>query len=156
MKTAERFLVTVLEGFIALCFVAMFAIVVTLVVLRYVFNESITGANELITVLFVYTTSIGGALAAGKGEHIAIPFAVESLSGRAQRWAGRLSFLAVAFINGSIAWLSMRWIAITGDYLMPTTGLPRVVAQMSIPAGCGIAAIYCLLKAMAPEDGESR
>ena len=44
----------ILEFMVSACFVAIFALVILLVVLRYVFNSSITGANELITVLFVY------------------------------------------------------------------------------------------------------
>ena len=52
----------------------------------------------------------------------------------------------VAAINAIMVWFSFHWISITGDYLMPSTGLPRIVAQLSIPLGCGLATLYCLTK----------
>ena len=43
----------------SICFVGMFSLVVTQVVLRYGFRESIGGANELATILFAYTSALG-------------------------------------------------------------------------------------------------
>jgi len=79
IKTIESILTKMLEGLLAICFLAIVTIVITLVVLRYAFNSSITGANEVITILFVYTTSLGAAVAVGRREHISITFAVECL-----------------------------------------------------------------------------
>ena len=42
MKKLETILTHALEAVVALCFLAIFVIVVTLVVLRYAFNSSIT------------------------------------------------------------------------------------------------------------------
>lgn len=146
MKKFERVLTHILEGVVALGFLAIFVLVVTLVVLRYAFNSSITGANEIITVLFVYTTAIGSAVAVGKGEHIAIRVAVERLPTRLQKTTDAMSLLLVALINGVALWYSLAWIRATGSFLMPSTGLPRMVAQLSIPVGCGLAVLYCGLK----------
>ena len=43
-----------------------------MVFLRYALNQSITGANEIVTILFIYTTAIGAAVSIGKNEHIGI------------------------------------------------------------------------------------
>jgi TRAP-type C4-dicarboxylate transport system permease small subunit len=147
MKKVETILLRTLEAVMALCFLSIFCLVVVLVVLRYFFNSSITGANEIIVVLFVYTTSIGGAIAAGKREHIAIPMLVEKLPEKIRRTLESFGLLLVAVINGVMVWFSIQWIGITGDYLMPSTGLPRIVAQLSVPIGCGLATIYCAIKA---------
>ncbi|SVA10727.1 uncharacterized protein METZ01_LOCUS63581, partial [marine metagenome] len=40
----------------------VFIITLTLVFLRYALNQSITGANEIVTILFIYTTAIGAAV----------------------------------------------------------------------------------------------
>ena len=154
MKQVERILAKFLEGVVACAFLMIFALVVIQVFLRYVLNTSITGANEVIIILFVYTTSIGGALAAGRREHIALTFATEMLPEVVRKLLARTSLLLVAFINGVMVWFSLHWIGITGDYLMPSTGLTRSVAQFSIPLGCGLAAFYCLVKALAPLDPE--
>jgi TRAP-type C4-dicarboxylate transport system permease small subunit len=121
-------------------------IIVTLVLLRYLFSSSITGANELVTILFVYTTAIGAAVAIGRREHIAIPLATETLSLRGQKLAEIIELLLVAIFNAVMFGYSIGWIRITGGYLMPATGLPRVVAQVSVPLGCGLAILYCLFR----------
>ena len=147
MKTTEKFLTSILEGLLAVCFLTILVLVVLQVFLRYVLNTSIVGANEIIIILFVYTTSIGGALAAGRGEHISLTFATEALPEKAQKVLARVCLLLVAFINGAMLWYSLHWIGITGDYLMPSTGLSRWVAQISVPIGCSLATAYCFLKA---------
>ena len=58
MKRLEQILIRVLEISFSICFLVMFALVVTQVILRYVFNESIGGANELATILFAYTSAL--------------------------------------------------------------------------------------------------
>ena len=149
MRKIENRCVNLLEGLLALSLLVMFLLVVTLVIARYVFNAAIPGANEAVTIIFIYTSSIGGALAAGRREHIAIPVLIDRLPGAARRWIDVLGLAAVAFINGVMVWFSFHWIGITGGYLMPSTGLPRIAAQLSIPIGCGLAAVYCAAVAVA-------
>jgi len=148
IQRLERILTRCLEALLIIGFLAIFALVVIQVFLRYVLNTSITGANEVIIILFVYTTAIGGAIAAGKREHIAITFAIDWLPSKARQIIDQLGLLLVAAINAIMVWFSFHWIGITGDYLMPSTGLPRIVAQLSIPLGCGLATLYCLTKAV--------
>ena len=146
IQQLERVLTRWLEALLVIGFLAIFGLVVIQVFLRYVLNTSITGANEVIIILFVYTTAIGGAIAAGKREHIAITFAIDWLPSKARHLIDQLGLLMVAAINAIMVWFSFHWIGITGDYLMPSTGLPRIVAQLSIPLGCGLATLYCLTK----------
>ncbi len=147
MKMLEKRLAALLEALLACGFLAIFILVVIQVVLRYVFNDSITGANEVIIILFVYTTAIGGAIAAGRREHIALTFAIDALSKEKRKIIDVIALSLVALINGVMAYFSLHWIGITGDYLMPSTGLPRSIAQLSIPIGCGLATLYCVVKA---------
>ncbi len=154
IKTIESILTKMLEGLLAICFLAIVTIVITLVVLRYAFNSSITGANEVITILFVYTTALGAAVAMGRQEHISITFAVECLPLGGRKWADAVGLVLIALFNGAMLVYSIRWIGITGDYLMPTTGLPRIVAQLSVPLGCGLAVAYCLLRLVLAFIGE--
>ena len=146
MKKFEKILTHILEGVIAVSFLGIFVLVVMLVVLRYLFNSSITGANEIIMVLFVYTTAIGAAVVLGKREHIAITFAVERLPINWQKVVDTAGLLLIALLNGVMLWYSVEWIQATGSFLMPSTGLPRVVAQLCIPIGCGLAVLFCMLK----------
>jgi TRAP-type C4-dicarboxylate transport system permease small subunit len=154
IRRLEAALSQLLERLMAFCFLAIFLVTITLVVLRYVFNSSITGANELITVLFVYTTSIGAAVAVGKREHIAIPAVVERLPRRLRGAVDALGLLLVAGLNAVFAWQSVTWISVTGSFLMPTTGAPRLAAQLSIPLGCGLASLWCVLRLLLALTGD--
>ena len=155
MQKFESILTRVIEWLLACCLLAMATIVISLVVLRYALNSSITGANEAITILFVYTTALGAAVAIGKREHIAITVATDALGPRGQRIADMLGFALIAVFCGVTFWYSIAWIRVTGGYLMPATQLPRFVAQLSIPLGCSLAILYCLLRLTRPHPEQN-
>ncbi len=134
-----------LEKFLTLLLFVIFAMVVLLVVLRYVFNTTIIGGNEGALIAFVYTTAIGGALAVSKHEHIAIHYFVDLMPKRVQHHLRIFQLVLVAVINFAIIWYSVVWIGRTGGFLMPALQLPQLVAQLSVPIGCGMAFIYCLI-----------
>jgi TRAP-type C4-dicarboxylate transport system permease small subunit len=130
------------------------ATVVLQVILSNCFNSSITGANEIITKLFVYVTTIGAAVAVGKREHIAITFATDRMPTNLRRLVEILGLFLVAVLNMVVVAYSIHWIRITGHYLMPTTQLPRFVAQLSVPIGSAIAILFCLVRMFSPAECE--
>ena len=146
LEKAERVLTRVLEAIASLCLLAILVLIVVLVTLRYVFNAGIVGANKFATILFVYTTAIGAAVAIGRREHISVDFLVEKLGPGLRRWADVGALLCVAVINGVLLWQSFQWISVTGSSIMPATLLPRVLVQVSVPVGCGLAIFYCFVR----------
>ena len=151
-------LTRLLEGLLAALIFGMFAMVITLVVLRYVFTTTIIGGNEATIVAFIYTTAIGAGIALSRDEHIAVTYFVEKLSPPVQRYLLRLRLLLLVIINVVIAVYAVIWIQKTGGFMMPTLGAPQWVAQMSVPLGCGLSAFYCLCRlvgksGIGPSDG---
>jgi TRAP-type C4-dicarboxylate transport system permease small subunit len=147
-------LIRLLELAMAVGLFAIAATVVLQVILSNCFNSSITGANEIITKLFVYVTAIGAAVAIGKREHIAITFATDRLPTNLRRLVEILGLFLVAVLNLVVVAYSFHWIRITGHYLMPTTQLPRFVAQLSVPVGSAIAILFCLVRMFSPAECE--
>ena len=145
LSAIEKTLSKTLERFLTLLLFVIFATIVLLVVLRYVFNTTLIGGNEGALVAFVYTTAIGGALAVAKQEHIAINYFVELMPARIHRHISILQLVLMAIINCAIVWYSIAWIGRTGGFLMPALQLPQSVAQLSVPIGCGLATLYCLI-----------
>ena len=146
MSRFERRLLKFLETLMA-CTVLIIALTVVLqVALNFFWNSSITGANEVITKLFVYVSTIGSAVVIGRQEHISITFAVEKLPRAALPTfrVGRL--LAVALLNAMVVIYSFPWISVTGGYLMPITQLPRIWAQVAVPVGAGLSVLFCVLQ----------
>lgn len=135
-----------LEGVIALLLVVIWLIVAALVALRYVFNSSIPGANEVVTMLFIYTTALGAAVGLARWEHIGISVLLERLPTRIQWGLDLVRTLLVGILNAVILVYSFGWIQTTGKFVMPSTGLPRFVVQMGIPIGCFLAVSFCLVR----------
>ena len=145
LRAIETKLSNLLEQFLTLLLFLIFAIIVLLVILRYVFNTTIIGGNEGALIAFVYTTAIGGALAVARQEHIAIHYFVDLSPVRTQHLLKILQLVLVAAMNLAIVWYSITWIGRTGAFLMPALQLPQLVAQLSVPVGCGLAFVYCII-----------
>jgi len=146
LKKLERLLVRLLEIAFCTCFVIMFALVVTQVALRYGFNESIGGANELATILFAYTSALGIAVGIARRDHMAISWFTERLAPTARKTIDVIGLILLAVLNLVIFWYSLRWIDITGARMISVLQVPRWTAQIAIPIGTGASALFCCIK----------
>lgn len=135
---------TFLEYLMAAGLLAIASVVILQVILSSCFNSAIVGGNEVITKLFVYLTTIGSAVAIQRREHIAITWLTDSMSPTRQRFVDIVGTLLVAALNVLVLVYSFKWINVTGHYLMPTTQLPRNLAQVSVPIGATIAVLFCV------------
>ena len=105
------------------------------------FNQSITSANEIVTILFIYTTALGAAISIGRNEHIGIDFFVNLLPKKFYKPIRGLQVFLMFALHLILFIYCLEWVEKAGGYLMPATGLPRIVAIASIPIGC----IFCIL-----------
>jgi TRAP-type C4-dicarboxylate transport system permease small subunit len=133
-----------LEWVITLCFFVILMLTIILVVLRYGFNESIIGGNELMEYLFIYTTAIGAAVALGRRQHIKITWFVDKLSPAYRRVTDILGFLLIALINGVMIYYSIPWIRTVGGFESPVLRLPNRLIQIIVPIGCTLVILYCV------------
>ena len=146
MKRLEGILVRTLELIFCICFLVMFALVVTQVALRYGFNQSIGGANELATILFAYTSALGIAVGIAKRDHMAISWFTERLPPTSRKIIDVIGLILLALINIVIFWYSLRWIGITGSRMISILQVPRWTAQIAIPIGTGASVVFCFIK----------
>ena len=146
MNTVVDRVTKALEDFLSLLLFAMFLMIATLVLLRYVFATTIIGGNEATIVAFIYTTAIGASIAVARDEHIAITYFIEKLAPAGQLVLAKVRLVLLAVINIAIAWFAVAWIQRTGGFLMPTLGVPQLLAQISVPLSGVLAASYCLLR----------
>jgi len=146
MKKVELGLIKLLEIVCGLCFVVMFTLIVTQVALRYGFNESIGGANELATILFAYTSALGIAIGIARRDHMAISWFTERLGPTPRKLIDVVGLVLLTLINAVIFWYSIRWIDITGARMISVLQVPRWTAQIAIPIGTGASVVFCLIK----------
>ena len=147
IERLDRALLRAAEAVIVAALAAIFSIIVALVVLRYAFNSSIVGGNELVVLLFIYTTSLGAAVAIARKEHIAINFMVEKFPLVWRKRVEIASFALIAALNGVMIWYSAAvWIPLTGHFMMPALQLPQIYGQLSIPIGCALVLASCMFR----------
>lgn len=146
MKRIEGILIRTLQFIFGVCFLIMFALVVTQVTLRYGFNDSIGGANELATILFAYTSALGIAVGIAKRDHMAISWFTERLPATSRTLIDMIGLILLALINITIFWYSLRWIGITGSRMISVLQVPRWTAQIAIPIGTGASVVFCCIK----------
>ena len=139
-KTLTSYIEKILVGFLFLVFI----ITLIMVFLRYALNQSITGANEIVTILFIYTTAIGAAVSIGKNEHIGIDVFVNILPSRFHKTIRILQIVLLFTLHLILFIYCLQWVDKAGGYLMPATGFPRLVATVSIPIGCILCILYCI------------
>jgi TRAP-type C4-dicarboxylate transport system permease small subunit len=145
LKRAAALLALVLDAVIASLFAVILLITILQVILRYVFNESIIGGNELMEGLFIYTTAIGAAAAIRRRQHINISYTVQRLPKFLQRLDDILVHALIAFLNGVMIFYSIRWISKVGSNESPVMRVPEWIFQISIPIGCSLVIAYCLV-----------
>lgn len=145
LKRVATSLTSILDAVIASLFAVILLITIMQVILRYVFNESIIGGNELMEGLFIYTTAIGSAAAIKRRQHINISYIVQQLPKFLQRLDDILVHALIAFLNGVMIFYSIRWISKVGSNESPVMRVPEWIFQISIPIGCGLVIVYCLI-----------
>ena len=136
----------VIETILIVLLFGMFAMVTVLVVLRYLFSTTIIGGNEGTVVAFIFTTALGASIAIARDEHIPIDYFTDKMSPQARHVLTQVRLFLLTVINAVITVYAVIWIQRTGGFLMPTLGLPQLVAQVSVPIGCGLSAVYCLAR----------
>lgn len=140
----EHIFTRLLIGIIALCFLTIVILIVTLVFLRYGLNTTIIGANEFVVILFIYTSVIGSAIVIGKKEHIAITYFIDKLSPAKRKIIDVINYLLIILLNGVMIYYSFNWISVTGNYLTAILQIKQLFAQIIVPIGCGITIFYCV------------
>ena len=151
----ERHLTRGLEFLLAAGMLSMFLIIIVLVAMRYLFQSGLVGANETATVVFVYLSSVGAAVAVGRDEHIGLDLVRRRLGPAGERFLYVFALLLVAALNAVVAERSLTWIATTGHVPMPATQIPRLAAQAAVPLGCVLAVIYCCTRIAAAWSEDS-
>ncbi len=149
----DKTLTRLLEYLLVTLFAIFLFLVCLLVVMRYGFSTSILGGNELVTICFLYTSAIGGAVGITKKEHIAITFFIDLLPHAIKKWIHILGLFLIAVVNGYMIYYTMNWIEKAGHFPWQPFNLPQVFVHVAIPIGCGLAIFFCFFRILLTLNG---
>lgn len=142
----ESLLCSALEWLLGATFMLIFALVVLLVVLRYVFNTTIVGGNEVAVQLFIYTTALGAAVEIARGKHIIVDFFVNYLPVRMRYWLDVFNLLLVGVLQGFLLKFSIEWVSAVGGNEHPVTHFAEGLVQVAMPIGCALSLLFCVTR----------
>lgn len=146
LAAIDKTLCRVLEWLLVLLFGAFLIMVCLLVVLRYGFSTSILGGNEFVTIAFIFTSAIGGAVGITRREHIAITFFIDLLPRRIKMGFYILGLALIAAVNGALIYYTTGWMQKAGHFPWQPFNMPQGLVHAAIPIGCGLAIIFCVIK----------
>ena len=135
----EAVLVRALTLVLTLVFALIFVMTLTLVVMRYGFNTTIVGGNEVTVFLFIYTTALGSAVEIAKGKHIRIDSLVGLLPPRWGRMSEIVQLVLVGILHICLFVFSIQWISVVGTSKDPVLRTPEWIIEIAIPIGCALA-----------------
>ena len=146
LKTFETWLARMLEGLLILLFGFFLILVCAIVILRFGFDIGIHGSDELVRKAFLFTSAIGGAVGIMRHEHIAITFFIDNMPRPIKMALYVLGLSLVCLVNAAMIWYAGDWIGATGNFPWQPFNVPKILVQVAIPIGCGLAVLFCLIK----------
>lgn len=126
------------------CLVSMIGLVIVNVLLRFIFNYSITWAEEVSTILFVWSVFIGASAVYKHKMDIGIDVLVLKLPLHAQRHIRLLVRFLLLLINGYIFYMSIVFTSIA--WVKPTAvlGVSSAVVNSALIVGFGMITLHTL------------
>ena len=142
----ETGLVRLLECLLSITFMGIFALVVLLVVMRYLFNSTVVGGNEATVMLFIYTTALGAAVDVARGKHIIVDTFVNYLPPVARYWLDIFNLVIVGVLNGFLMKYGIDWVTAVGTSEHPVLHIPEGIVQIALPIGCALTILFCFTR----------
>lgn len=141
-KKVYRFYVGM--GIAAMAFVA--AGVIFAVIMRYFFNISYTFLEELITLVFTFTTFWGIGICVLENEHVLIDFFFMKLPENVQRRLNIVNYLIVLIALVLLQYYAVKWISVAGKTISNGLRIRYLYIYGIMPIGVGVSIICVLVK----------
>lgn len=130
---------------LSVCIVAMTAIMVTLVVTRYVFAFSAPWSEEATRFLMVWMVMLGGAILVLFDDHITLYILVEKLGPRMRLLQAIAVRLVIAGVSAVTAWTGYEFAFSMAGVIAPGSGVSMAVPTIAVPISMTLITLFALL-----------
>jgi TRAP-type C4-dicarboxylate transport system permease small subunit len=131
----DRIIDVLCKAVLCVTCLAMFAILLANVFLRYLFGTSLEWAAELPELLFPWFVMSGVVLASSHNAHIYIGFVVDRTSGAARLALASLRAFLIIGTYAVLAWVALDLLPIVADERTPVLEVPGSVTYFILLAG---------------------
>ncbi len=125
-------------------FVLMVAVIFIQIIMRYVFNNSLSWSEELGRFVFEWLTWIGLSLGARVGQHIRISLLVDRLPSNAAQTANIISEIIVIIICGLTIYYGVELSKMFAGSRFTTIKISLAWGYASVVTGCGLMIVRSL------------
>ena len=136
---------SVIESVLGWLFAGVFVLTTISVILRYFFNTSIYGVQEIIDYSFVYLSAIGAAVIIYSDEHIKVDFFTKA-SKFVQNAMCVLKHIVVIALLVFLFVLSIGWIKQVGQFETPLLHIEQRWMLYAIPSSMTLGILFSLCK----------
>ncbi len=121
------------------------------IILRNLFGTALPWADGAMRAIVLWLAMLSAAMAAGHLKHIRIDVLERLLPPSVQRWVARLMLLSTGAICLSMAWLSLRMVALEFEFRTQAfLNVPNWVVVLIVPIGFALMAARFLAHALLP------
>jgi len=155
VKRSIQVLHTIEDGMMVGILTSMIILATGQIVLRNLFDTSLSWGDPLIRVMVLWTALFGAMTATRLNNHIKIDLLSRFLSQRLIRWSNRITNGFAAAISGLIAWHAGRFVLFEKeDATILFAQIPAWVCELIIPIAFAIMALRLALQIIHPEEPE--
>lgn len=135
------------EIIVIICMIGITILTFFSVLTRYVFNFSITGADELATYMFLWAALFGAAAGFRYDKHGSVPIFANLLPQGARRVADLAVLLVISAFFLFLAWYT--WLFVLQSVRMgqtsPATGIPVWIVNAGILVALALCSVRCFV-----------
>ena len=151
----NNFAAATVKALVVVMVLAMLAALSAQVLLRYVFNITLSWSEELSLGLFTWTVLLTAALGVREGFHVRMSLLIQRLDPGMRLAAERAIHLLTTAVGGFLAWSGWRYFADTHGTTSAAIGYPIELLHASA-LGCGVLialfALEALIEGRIPAD----
>lgn len=140
-------------GYIALTAVVVFTSIN--VILRYFFHFTISFAEEITLIAFIWSSYLGSAAAFKCEEHIAIDLVMNMFPKKAQKWINIGVSVFETIVSGTCLYLGIVLCANVGEKTTTVMSIPYIWVDLCIVVGFGLMTMYGIIKVIRQFQGKS-
>lgn len=145
MNRLGDFLNRIASVFTAAAGIAMTIIVVLQVIMRYVFNDSIFGSDEIARLLLIWIAFIGGSVAFKELKLANIGIILDRLKGRVLAAVLLIGYVLIFIFLVIAVWKGFSLVTAQMKQLSPSLRLPMGLMYLGVPIGLALMTYYDLL-----------
>lgn len=125
---------------------SMTLLIISSVILRYLFHLTFVWAEAAITMLFIGTTYFGAVLGVREDEHIGISYFVERFPENIQRYVQSFGMLVIIIVQTFIFKTSLTWIEKVGKTVDVALKVPMSYLYIMVPISAVLIILYAIVK----------